>query len=133
MLDEHRVRRAAWPQPLGHHLLKHPPALGRPPGVEQNFHARRVTHERGAAPPPPRAHLLPHAHRGVHVPGAPEPVHDRRESGGVRVHPGSKHLGEEAKHGGYAAGLAKEVEHGGVGVAVVAEGGLGAGGGGGGG
>lgn len=132
MLDENRVRRAAGPQPLGHHLLENPPALGRPPGVEQDFHARRVADERGAAPPPPRAHLLPHPHRGVNVPGARQPVHDRRERGGVRVHPGSEHLGEEAEHGGNTAGLAEEVEHGGVGVAVMPEGGPGVGGRGGG-
>lgn len=132
MLNEHGVGGAAGPQPLGHHLLEHPLALGRPPGVEQDLDARRVAHERGAAPAPAGAHLLPHPHRGVHVPCVRQPVHDRGERGGVGVHPGAEHLGEEAEHGGDPAGLAEEVEHGGVGVAVVAEGGPGVRGGGGG-
>lgn len=121
MLDEHRVRLAAGPQSLGHHLLEHLPGLRRPPGVEQDLHARRVAHEGGPTLPLPRAHLLPHPHRGVDVPGVRQPVHDRGEGGGVGVHPRAEHLGEEAHHGRHAAGLAEEVEHGGVGEAVVAE------------
>lgn len=120
MLDEHRVRLAGRAQPLGHHLPKHPPRLLRPPGVEQDLDARRVADDGG---PAPRLHLRPHPHGTVHVPGPRQPVHDSGEGGGVGRHPGSEHLGEESEHGRHAAGFAEEVDHGGVGEAVVAEGG----------
>lgn len=120
MLDEYRVSLAGRAQPLGHHLLEYRPRLRRPAGVEQDLDARRVADDGGSAP---LLHLRPHPHGAVDVPGPREPVHDGGEGGGVGRHPGAEHLGEEAEHGGHAAGLAEDVEHGGVGEAVVAEGG----------
>jgi hypothetical protein len=124
MLDEHRVGLAGGAQPFSHHLSKHPARLLCLPRVEQNLNARSVADD---GRPAPLFHLRPHPHGAVDVTGPREPVHDGGESGSVGRDPGAEHLGKEAEHGRNAAGLPEEVDHGGVGEAVVAEGARGGG------
>lgn len=96
--------------------------------VEQHLHERRMRHNRGStlgASPPP--HLPPRPHGPVQVPGFGEPVHHRGERGGVGGDPLRLHLRPHGPRGLDPPRLAEDVEHGGVGEAVVLEAGEGPG------